>query len=58
MHDIKLLVLLSVLKSVASLLSIKKRDNLQNSFANRFVDLGVVYIYIKKWTTYQEIISK
>lgn len=48
MHDIKLLVLLSVLKSVASLLSIKKRDNLQNSFANRFVDLGVVYIYIKK----------
>lgn len=46
MHDIKWLVLLSVLKSVASLLSVKRRDNLQTNFANRFVDLGVVYIYI------------
>lgn len=46
MHDIKLLVILSVLKSVASLFSIKKRDNLQNNFTNKFVDLGVVYIYI------------
>lgn len=46
MHDVKLLVILSVLKSVASLLSIKKRDNLQNNFTNGFVDLGVVCIYI------------
>lgn len=46
MHDIQLLVILSVLKSVPSLLSIKKRDNLQNNFTNKFVDLEVVCIYI------------
>lgn len=46
MHVIRLLLILSVLKSVASQLSIKKRGNLQNNFTNKFIDFMVVYIYI------------
>lgn len=47
MHDIKLLVILSVLKSVASLLFIKKRDNLKKNYKQicRF-DEGFVCVYI------------
>lgn len=47
MHVIRLLVILSVLKSVASQFSIKKRGNLQNNFTkknHRFH--GCVNIYI------------
>lgn len=46
MHVIRLLVILSVLKSVANQLSIKKRDHLKNNFKNKLIDLMVVYIYI------------
>lgn len=49
LHDIKLLVILSVLKSVASLLFIKKRDNLKKKFYKkicRFEGFVCVCIYI------------